>query len=76
MSPIDPDDEGNQLAHFYIEFEEITCEAFLVKNETHYSYSGGPIRLRQDGVWPRRNNPSKNGIRRGKRAYYETRVFN
>ena len=72
--PIDPDDEGNQLAHFY-RFEEILCEAFLVKNDTHYSYSGGPIRFQQDGVWPMRNNPSKNGIPRGTRAYYETRAF-
>ena len=56
--PIDPDDEGNQLAHFY-KFEEILCEAFLVKNDTHYSYSGEPIRFQQDGVWPMRNNPSK-----------------
>jgi hypothetical protein len=73
-SPIDPDDEGNQLGHFY-RFEEILCEAFLVKNETHYSYSGERIRLQQEGVWPMRNNPSKNGIRRGTRAYYETRAF-
>ena len=74
MSPIDPDDEGNQLAHFY-KFEEIICEAFLVKNETHYPYSGGPIRLWQHGVWPMRNNLSKNRICCGTRAYYETRAF-
>ena len=73
-SPIDPDDEGNQLAHFY-RFEEILCWAFLVKNETHYFYSGEPISFRQDGVWPMRNNPSKNGIPHGTRAYYETRAF-
>ena len=73
-SPIDPDDEGNQLAHFY-RFEEILCGAFLIKNETHYSYSGEPISFRQDGVWPMRNNPSKNGIPRETRAYYETRAF-
>ena len=73
-SPIDPDDEGNQLAHFY-RFEAILCGAFLVKNVTHYSYSGEPIMFQQEGVWPMRNNPSKNGIRRGTRAYFEARAF-
>ena len=73
-NPIDPEDEGNQLAHFY-KFEEILCGAFLIINETHYSYSGEPIRFRQDGVWPMRNNPSKYGIPRGTHAYYETRAF-
>ena len=44
-------------------------------NATHYSYAGENIPFQPEGVWPMRKNPSKNGITRGTRAYFETRAF-
>ena len=74
-SPTDPDARRDELAHFY-KFEEIVCGKFLVMvNATHYSYAGENIPFQPEGVWPMRKNPSKNGITRGTRAYFETRAF-
>ena len=74
-SPVDPYYEGEKLAHFY-KFEEIVCGHRLRKvNETHYSYSGRSIPLEENGVWPMRKNPGKDGIPHGSRAYYEAKAF-
>ena len=74
-SPIDPDFTRNELAHFY-KFEEIVCTQALVKvNDTHYAYEGDPIEFDTTGIYPMRENPSKNGIEKGTQAYYEARAF-
>ena len=74
-SPIDPDFTRNELAHFY-KFEEIVCTQALVKvNDTHYAYEGDPIGFDTTGIYPMRDNPSKNGIEKGTQAYYEARAF-
>ena len=74
-SPTDPDVTGDELAHFY-KYEEIVCRRALIRvNDTHYSYGGEEIPFDQQGVWPMRDNPSKSGITRGTRAYFETKAF-
>ena len=73
-SPIAPNNDGNQLAHFY-KFEEIVCGAFLTKNGTHYLYSSEPLNFQQKGVWPMRKNPGKNGITLGTCAHFEAKAF-
>ena len=74
-SPTDPDVTGDELAHFY-KYEEIVCRRALIRvNDTHYSYGGEEIPFDQQAVWPMRDNPSKSGITRGTRAYFETKAF-
>ena len=65
-SPVDPYyDSESKLAHFY-KFEEIVCGHRLHKlDEKHYSYSGKPIPFQEDGIWPMRKNPGKDGIPHG-----------
>ena len=74
-SPIEPEFEKDELAHFY-KFQQIVCTKALVKiNDTHYDFVGHPIELDARGIYPMRNNPSKNGITKGTQAYYEARAF-
>ena len=75
-SPIDPQDAqpDGQLAHFY-QFEQIYCGRHLIDVDGTYSYKGATIALSQEGVWPMRDNPGKNGIRKGTRGYFEARAF-
>ena len=75
-SPIDPEDSqpDGQLAHFY-QFEQIVCGRYLVDVNGTYSYGGDAINFKQEGVWPMRDNPGKNGIMNGTRGYVEARAF-
>uniref|UniRef100_A0A1X7V109 Iminophenyl-pyruvate dimer synthase domain-containing protein n=1 Tax=Amphimedon queenslandica TaxID=400682 RepID=A0A1X7V109_AMPQE len=74
-SPIDPTvGHGAQLGHYY-QLMEIVCQKKLVKNEDdkHYSYSGADIPFDSEGVWPMRDNPSKNCLTGN--CYTEARAF-
>ena len=75
-SPIKPDvgpSEGGQLAHYY-RLMEIVCGKKLVKvDDKHYAYSGDDIPFDSKGVWPMRNNPSKEGT--SGNCYTEARAF-
>uniref|UniRef100_A0A1X7V178 Iminophenyl-pyruvate dimer synthase domain-containing protein n=1 Tax=Amphimedon queenslandica TaxID=400682 RepID=A0A1X7V178_AMPQE len=74
-SPIDPTvSDGDQLGHYY-QLMEIVCQKKLVKNEDdkYYSYSGADIPFDSKGVWPMRDDPSKEGTTGN--CYTEARAF-
>ena len=75
-SPIDPEDSqpDGQLAHFY-RFEQIVCGRYPIDVNGTYSYQGDAINFTQEGVWPMRANPGKNGIVKGMRGYVDARAF-
>ena len=68
------------LAHFY-KFEELACKKHLrVKHKHHHSENVGfsdkeNIEFTAEGVWPMRDNPSKEGIPYGTQAYHKARHF-
>ena len=72
-SPIDPTvSDGDQLGHYY-QLMEIVCQKKLVKNNGHYSYSGDDIPFDSEGVWPMRDDPSKECTTGN--CYTEARAF-
>ena len=74
-SPINPEDKTtDQYAHFY-RFEEIVCRRKLTVSESGYAYNGDPIPYNPQGVWPMRNNPSKEGIELGTECHTQARAF-
>ncbi len=75
-SPINPTDSqpDGQLAHYY-RFEEINCGRYLIDVNGTYSFRGNAINFTQEGVWPMRDNPGKNGITKGMRGYVDARAF-
>ena len=64
----------DQYAHFY-HFEEIVCQRKLTVSESGYAYNGDPIPYNPQGVWPMRNNPSKEGIELGTECHTQARAF-
>ena len=68
------------LAHFY-KFEELACKKRLhVKHKHDRSENFGfsnkeDIEFTADGVWPMRDNPSKEGIPYGTQVYHKARHF-
>ena len=74
-SPVNPEGgtEG-QYAHYY-RFEEIVCQKRLVKSNDSYSFSGAPITYNPAGVWPMRENPSKEDIKPNSECHTQARAF-
>ena len=75
--PLDPTEgDSETLAHFY-RFEEIVCQKHLViDNDTKtYAYTGPPILFDPAGVWPMRDNPSKDCIPPDNNCYTEAKAF-
>ena len=68
------------LAHFY-KFEELACKKHLrVKHKHHHSENVGftdkdDIEFTAEGVWPMRDNPSKEGIPYGTQVYHKAKHF-
>ena len=75
-SPVKPDvdlSKGGQLGHYY-QLMEIVCGKKLVKvDDKHYAYRGDEIPFDSKGVWPMRDNPSKEGT--SGNCYTEARAF-
>ena len=71
-NPIDP--STGQSAHFF-RFEEIVCQHKLKYTENGYSYSGDPIPFNPAGVWPMRENPSKENIIEGSECETQAKAF-
>ena len=68
--------KSDELAHFY-RFEEIVCRRHLVKDmdAEKYTFTGAPIPFKPAGVWPMRDNPSKDNIHPGHNCYTEAKAF-
>ena len=72
LGPLDP--STDQYAHFY-RFEEIVCQHKLKRMPTGYAFNGDPIPYNPKGVWPMRDNPSKDNIESGSECDTEARAF-
>ena len=72
FGPLDP--STDQYAHFF-RFEEIVCQHELEKLPTGYAYKGDPIPYDAAGVWPMRDNPSKDNTKPGSPCYTVNRAF-
>ena len=73
----DPKDHStDQYAHFF-RFEEIVCQHRLQKlPKGHgYAYIGDPIPYNPEGVWPMRENPTKENIVASSKCYTQARAF-
>lgn len=74
-NPLHPNDAiTGQYAHFY-RFEEIVCQRKLNVSESGYTYDGDPIPYNPQGVWPMRDNPSKEFIVPGTECHTQARAF-
>ena len=74
-SPFNPNDTiTDQYAHFY-RFEEIVCQRKLTLSESGYAYDGDPIPYNPQGVWPMRDNPSKEFIVPGTECHTQAKAF-
>ena len=76
-TPVNPTfSDSSDLAHFY-KFEEIVCGRRLVYDRlsNRHSFIGEPVEFDPKGVWPMRDNPSKEGLTPGTRAYTVARAF-
>ena len=74
-SPFNPNDTiTDQYAHFY-RFEEIVCQRKLTLSESGYAYNGDPIPYNPQGVWPMRDNPSKEFIVPGTECHTQAKAF-
>ena len=67
--------DTNKLAHFY-KFEELACKQHMhTVKERMYGFLGEKIEFTAEGVWPMRDNPSKNGILKDTQLYYNAKRF-
>lgn len=66
-SPLDPDDQDRELAHYY-KFSEIVRGRRIVRSKTGYSYTGAPIPFDPEGVWPMMDDPDNALLAPGSRA--------
>ena len=69
IGPDNPDDPENELAHYY-KFAEIVAGRKLVIDPAtkSFSYTGAPIPLDPDGVWPMMDDPDMVLYPKGSRA--------
>ena len=76
-TPIDPTHSGSdELGHFFL-FEQIVCGRKLVYDQpsNRHSFTGAPVEFDPEGVWPIRNNPSREGLTPGTQAYTIALIF-
>ena len=74
-SPVNPESgTQGQYAHYY-RFEEIVCQRRLVSSSDGYAYNGAPITYDPAGVWPMRENPSKEDIKPHSECHTQARAF-
>ena len=67
--------ETHMLSHFY-KFEELACKRHMnILHQHSYNYEGNYIPFVPEGVWPMRDNPSKEGIPPNTPLYYEAKQF-
>ena len=67
--------DTNKIAHFY-KFEELACKHHLSAVHEHtYDFEGEDIEFTAEGVWPMRDNPSKEGVPPGTKLYNDARFF-
>lgn len=76
VGPFDPSSGlGDQLAHYY-KFEEIVCGNQLINTSDGYKFSGDPIVLDENGVYPMEDDPRTGSLTPNTNAMHYSRVFN
>jgi hypothetical protein len=73
-SPLDPDDEDKELAHYY-KFSEIVHGRRIVVGPDGYSYTGAHIPFDPEGVWPMMDDPDTAQYPNGSRALILSNQF-
>jgi hypothetical protein len=74
-SPVDPDDDEGELAHYY-KFAEIVHGRRIEVRPDGYSYTGAPIEFDPDGVWPMADDPDTQTLPPGSLARNQSVEFN
>ena len=73
-SPLNPDDGGHELAHYY-KFAEVVHGHRLVKKDRTFKYDGDKVPFDPNGVWPMIDDPDVALFPKGSRAQILSQQF-